>query len=285
MILVTGSSGTVGTELLKVLSGAGQAVRAGYRTRKPAVPGVQGVRIDLETGEGLDAAVDGADAVFLLVGELPDQAAAEIRVVEAAKRARVKRLVKLSVFGAETEAFSFAKIHRRVERAVEGSGIPYTLLRPVSFMQNFVTYNGDMIRKHNALYLPLGDARENPVDVRDIARVAAAALTRAGHEGKAYALTGGELLTNHQMAEKLSAALGRTVTYVPIPEEDARKAMLAEGLPADYVERLLDLYRFIRAGRAAAVSAAVKDVTGRDPVRFDQFVREHADALSTPVHA
>src|SRR5688500_8240828 len=155
MILVTGSSGTVGTELLKVLSGMGQAVRAGYRTRKPAVPGVQGVRIDLETGEGLDAAVRGADAVFLLVGELADQAAAEIRVVEAAKRARVKRLVKLSVFGAETEAYSFAKIHRRVERAVEASGIPYTLLQPVSFMQNFVTYNGDMIRRHNALFLPL----------------------------------------------------------------------------------------------------------------------------------
>src|SRR5262245_55745653 len=195
MILVTGSSGTIGSEVLNELTAAGQAVRAGYRTRPPTTPGVQAVRIDLATGEGLDAAVDGADAVFLLVGEMADQTAGELRVVEAAKRGGVKRLVKLSVLGAETEAYSFARIHRPVERAVEASGIPYTLLRPVSFMQNFVTYEGDTIRKEGAFYLPCGEARQSLVDARDIARVAARVLTGAGHEGKAYDLCGPEPLT------------------------------------------------------------------------------------------
>jgi uncharacterized protein YbjT (DUF2867 family) len=279
MILVTGSSGTIGTEVLKELTAAREAVRAGYRTRRPTVPGVQGVRMDLATGEGLDAALDGADALFLLVGEMDDQAAAEIRVVEAARRAGVKRLVKLSVFGAETEAYSFAKIHRRVERAVEASGIPYTLLRPVSFMQNFVTYYGETIRRDSAIYLPCGDARESHVDARDIARVAARALTRDGYQGKAYVLCGPELLTYHEAAAKLSAALGRTITYVPVSEADFRKSMSEQGVPADYVGRLLELYRFIREGRASVKSTAIRDVTGREPIRFDQFARDHAAAL------
>ena len=278
MILVTGSSGTVGSEVVKELTGAGQRVRAAYRSRPPTAPGVEGARIDLATGEGLDAAMKGADAVFLLVGETDDQAAAELRAVEAARRAGVRRLVKLSVFGAPGEGYVFARIHRRAERAVEASGIPYTLLRPVSFMQNFITYYGQTIRESDAIYLPNGDAREPHIDARDIARVAAVVLTRPGHEGKAYDLTGPELLSCHDAAKKLSAVLGRTITYVPISDEDFVKAMAEAGVPADFVARLVDLHRFIRGGGVSVTSDAVKQVTGRDPIHFDRFARELADA-------
>lgn len=278
MILVTGASGTVGSELLKELISAGESVRAGYRTRPPTVSGVQPLRIDLATGEGLDAAVDGVDAVFLLAGEMEDQAAGEIRVVEAAKRAGVKRLVKQSVFAAEGEAYSFARIHRRIERAVEASGIAYTFLRPGSFMQNFVTYQGETIRTENAFYLPCGDAREAFVDARDIAGVAAQALIHDGHEGKAYDLLGPEPLTYADAAAKLSAALGRTVNYVSVPEAEFKKAMIGTGLPEPSVDRLVDLYRFIREEHPPTQSTAIKDVTGRDPISFDQFARDYADA-------
>lgn len=278
MILITGSSGTIGSELVKELTTAGVPVRAGYCTRPPTAAGVEGARIDLTNGEGLDAAVDGVDAVFLLVGDMTDQAAAEMRVVEAAKRAGVKRLVKLSVFGAETEAYSIAKVHRTVERAIEVSGIPYTFLRPVSFMQNFATYFADTIRTDNAIYLPLGNAQESHVDIRDIARVAARALTETGHEGKTYLLCGPEPLTYAQAAAKLSAVLGRTIAYVDLPEADYKKAMIDLGLPADSIDRLLELYRFIREGHAALQSTAIKDVTGRDPIPFDQFAHDYAAA-------
>jgi uncharacterized protein YbjT (DUF2867 family) len=278
MILVTGASGTVGSELLKELISAGESVRAGYRTRPPTLSGVQPLRIDLATGEGLDAAVDGVDAVFLLAGEMEDQAAGEIRVVEAAKRAGVKRLVKQSVFAAEGEAYSFARIHRRIERAVEASGIAYTFLRPGSFMQNFVTYQGETIRTENAFYLPCGDAREAFVDARDIAGVAAQALIHDGHEGKAYDLLGPEPLTYADAAAKLSAALGRTVNYVSVPEAEFKKAMIGTGLPEPSVDRLVDLYRFIREEHPPTQSTAIKDVTGRDPISFDQFAHDYADA-------
>jgi uncharacterized protein YbjT (DUF2867 family) len=216
--------------------------------------------------------------VFLLAGEMEDQAAGEIRVVEAAKRAGVKRLVKQSVLAAESEAYSFARIHRRVERAVEASGIAYTFLRPGSFMQNFVTYQGETIRTENAFYLPCGGAREGFVDTRDIARVAARALTRDGYEGKAYDLLGPEPLTYADAAAKLSAALGRTVNYVSVPEAEFKKAMIGTGLPEPSVGRLVDLYRFIREEHPPTQSTAIKDVTGRDPISFDQFARDYADA-------
>jgi uncharacterized protein YbjT (DUF2867 family) len=278
MILVTGSSGTVGTEVVNELLAAGASVRAAYHTRLPQASGVQGVRVDLTTGEGMDEALDGVHALFLLMGGMSDQTAAEIRIVEAARRAGVSRLVKLSVFGAETEAYSFARIHRQVERAVEASGMSYTFLRPVSFMQNFLTYYGDTIRREDAFYLPCGTGREAHVDARDIARVAAQALTSPGHDGKGYDLTGPELLSYAEAAAKLSAVLGRTITYVDVTEADFKRSMLGAGLPADYVDNLLDLHRYIREGRGAVTSTAVKDVTGRDPISFDRFARDYASA-------
>jgi uncharacterized protein YbjT (DUF2867 family) len=277
-ILVIGASGTIGSELVKQLAATGESVRAGYRTRRPTVPGVEPVQIDLATGEGLDAALAGADAVFLLAGEMEDQAAAEIYVVEAAKRAGVKRLVKQSVLAAESEAYSFARIHRQAERAVEASGIAYTFLRPGSFMQNFVTYHGDTIRAQNAIYLPCGNAREAFVDARDIASVAAVALITDGHDGKAYDLLGAEPLTYAEAAEKLSAALGRRIQYVDIPDADFRKAMLGTGLPEPSIDRLASLYGYIREGNFPTQSTAIKDFTGRDPISFDQFARDYADA-------
>jgi uncharacterized protein YbjT (DUF2867 family) len=220
--------------------------------------------------------MDGVRAVFLLLGDMDDQAAGEIRVVDAAKRAGVKRFVKLSVLAAESEAFVIARNHRHVERAIEASGVPYTFLRPGSFMQNFATYYGEMIRHQDGIFLPCGDAREAHIDARDIARVAALTLTTDGHEGNAYDLLGPEPLTYAEAAEKISAATGRTITYVDISAEDARKAMLEMGMPQDAVDRLLDLYRFIRESSLPPTSSAVKDITGRPPTSFDQFAGDYA---------
>src|SRR5439155_14857666 len=191
MILVTGSSGPVGSDLLKQLTAKGEKVRAAYHSRPPAARGVEGARVALSTGEGLDTALAGCDTVFLLSGGLPDQTAAELRAVEAARRKGVRRLVKLSVWGAEGEDFSFARVHRPVEKAIEKSGIAYTFLRPNGFMQNFVTYDGETIRSHGAFYYPCHNAAVSHIDVRDIAAVGVAALRHKGKEdeGRAYTLS------------------------------------------------------------------------------------------------
>jgi uncharacterized protein YbjT (DUF2867 family) len=281
MILVTGSSGTVGTELLKQLTAKGAKVRAAYHSRKPATPGVEAAKVDLSTGEGLDAALAGCDTVFLLTGGVPDQTAAETRAVEAARRKGVRRVVKLSVWGATEPDFSFAKIHRPVENAIEQSGLAFTLLRPNGFMQNFVTYDADTIKSQGAFFHPAGKARISQIDARDIAAVAVKALTTSGkeHEGKAYDLSGPEALTYEQCAAKLSAAAGKPIKYVSPPEDEYRKTLIGAGIPGGYADALLDLNRLYRADKASRVTTAVRDVTGRAPMTFDQFARDYAGML------
>jgi uncharacterized protein YbjT (DUF2867 family) len=203
----------------------------------------------------------------------------EINVVKEAKGAGVKKIVKLSVWGASSEAFSFAKIHRAVEREIETSGLAWTFLRPNGFMQNFVNFMSGTIKGQGAIYQPAADSKISHIDARDIARVATAALTGPGHEGKAYDLTGPEALSYGEAALVLSRVLGKKVNYIAVSDEAAKSGMVAAGIPEFYADYLVDLSQFYRKGGAAPVTTAVKDVTGRDPVRFEQFVKDHAAAF------
>ncbi|NMO14224.1 SDR family oxidoreductase [Pyxidicoccus fallax] len=282
MILVTGAGGTVGTALLEELKSARHAFRAAFHSQakadKARAAGLDAVALDFEKPETLRPAMAGVDAVFLLGSGGAGQVEREINVVNAARAAGVKKLVKLSVWGAAEEGYSFAKLHRPIERAVEASGLAWTFLRANGFMQNFVNHMAGTLKAQGAIYQPAADTRISHVDVRDIARVAARALTASGHEGKAYDLSGPQAFSYGEAAEILSRALGRKIAYVPLSDEAAKAGMLGAGIPEHYAEALLDLYRYYRKGVASAVSPAVKDVTGREPTSFEQFARDHADA-------
>ena len=126
------------------------------------------------------------------------------------------------------------------------------------------------------LHKSCGDARVSHVDVRDIARVAALALTTDGHAGRAYDLCGPEALTHAEAGSKLSITVGRPINYVDLPEADLKQGLTEAGTPEWFADALVDLYRYYRTGRAGSVTAAIKDVTGRDPISFDQFARDYA---------
>lgn len=275
MILVTGASGTVGSEVTRTLAAMGVRVRAAYHSRPERVGAGEAVRLDFADPQSLAAALRDVDTVFLLSG----QVAPETALVPAADAAGVRRIVKLSVWGAAEERFRFAQWHRAVERAVEASGLLWTFLRPNGFMQNLVTYNGAMIRAQGAFALPAGDARISHVDVRDIAAVAAAVLTQPGHDRKAYRLTGPRALSYVEVAEILSTALGRKITYLPVSDQEYKQGALAAGVPEAYADALLDLNRFYREGGAEEVSEDVKLVTWKDPVPFEDFARDHVAQL------
>jgi uncharacterized protein YbjT (DUF2867 family) len=276
MILVTGASGTVGSEVVKALGGRSAGVRAGYRTRPQNVPaGVESVKLDYERPETIRPALQGVDTLFLLSNTVDP----ERKVVDEAKRAGVKRIVKLSVIGAAEEGFTFARWHRAVEKYIEASGLGWTFLRPNGFMQNVVTYMGETIRSQSAIYSPAGNAAASHIDARDVGAVGARVLTDKGHEGKAYELTGPAALTYGQIAEILSRVLGRTIGYVPISPEQYRQAAVAAGTPEGYADALVDLNRYYLEGKAAAVTPAVRQLTGRDPIPFEQFARDYADKL------
>ncbi len=284
MILVTGAGGTVSSELVRQLKSAGAKFRAAYHNEAKAKAardnGIDAVVIDYAKPETLRAALKGVDKLFLLSGWAPNQGDLEINVVNAAKDAGVKHIVKLSVWGAEKEEFEFAKMHRRIEKAIEKSGVPWTFLRPGSFMQNLANYSGATIKSQGAFYGASGDAGIAHIDVRDIAAVAVKALTQPGHEGKAYSLTGPEGLSFKQVAEKLSKATGRSINYVDLPPANLKQGMTSAGVPAAYAELLLDLHRYYREGKASSTTGDVKKVTGREPIRFDQYAKDHAGAFA-----
>ena len=276
MILVTGASGTVGSEVVKALGGRSARVRAGYRTRPQNVPaGVESVQLDYERPETIRPALQGVDTLFVLSNTVHP----ERKVVDEAKRAGVKRIVKLSVIGAAEEGFTFARWHRAVEKYIEASGLGWTFLRPNGFMQNVVTYMGETIRSQSTIYSPAGNAAASHIDARDVGAVGARVLTDKGHEGKAYELTGPAALTYGQIAEILSRVLGRTIGYVPISPEQYRQAAVAAGTPEGYADALVDLNRYYLEGKASVVTPSVRQLTGRDAIPFEQFARDHADKL------
>jgi uncharacterized protein YbjT (DUF2867 family) len=284
MILITGAGGTVGTALVEELKGSGQAIRLSFRSKdkaaQAAAAGYDVVTLDYAQPATLKPSFDGVDTVFLLGTGVLGQAEGEINVVNAAKAAGVKRLVKLSIWGAEAEQYALARMHRTVERAIEASGLEWTFLRPNNFMQGFITYEGASIRAEGAFYLPAGEAKVNHIDVRDIARVAAQALTAPGHAGKAYNLSGSKAVSYAEAADILSAVLGKQVRYVAVSDDAAKSAMLAAGAPELYADYLVELYQLFRAGGAAGVSSAVKELTGRDPITFEQFAHDYAGTLA-----
>lgn len=283
MILVTGAGGTVGSEVLKQLREVGQPIRAAFHNPQKAnearANNIDATVLDFADPASIARALKGVEKVFLLGATAPNQSQLEINVVEEAKKAGIKHIVKLSVLNAAGEEYIFARWHRAVEKAIEASDLSYTFVRPTSFMQNFINYSGPSIRTQGAFYGSGKESRTSVVDVRDIAAVAVKALTEAGHDKKAYELTGPEALTNTQIAQKISAATGRQINYVDIPVDALRAGALASGIPEFYADALVDLQKYYVAGKAEAVTHDVEKVTGRRPHSFDEFARDYANAF------
>jgi uncharacterized protein YbjT (DUF2867 family) len=283
MILITGGTGTAGREISKALERMGvrhrSLVRNLAKAAESASPNVELVEGDLSRPETLSKALDGVRKALLLTAASPDSTQLERNFIGAAKRAGVAYIVKFSAYGASLKApHFFGRQHGEGERRLEDSGLAFTMLRPNGFFQNFLG-NAAGIQARGALHAPAGDMKFSAVDVRDIAAVAAHVLTEDGHQWQRYAITGPEALSHAEICERFSRVLGRTIQYVAVTEDAAREWMLAAGLPAWTVEKVLDLYSYYRTGAAAEVTYTVERVGRKAPVSFEQFVRDHAPAF------
>jgi len=280
MILITGASGNVGREVVKQALAVGLQIRATFQS--PAVAakapaGLEGVIMDYAKPETIRAALHGVEKIFLVGPPVRDLPALEANFVREVRAAGRKHIVKLSALGGRESMFPSG--HRDSEENIEASGLPYTFLRPNGFMQNLVNYNAGTIRSQNAFYGCQGNGAVSLVDIRDIAAVAVIVLAATGHEGKSYALTGGEALTSEQVAEKISRVAGRKISYVDLQAAELKKGILSAGTPEWSADALLDLQRFYREGKASLVTDNVERLTGHKPITFDQFARDYAFAF------
>lgn len=268
--LILGATGTTGSELVRRLAAKGvRALRATHR--KPAH--ADDVQLDLASGSGVREAFATARRSFLMCPPgFTNQDVLLGRAIEAAREARHERVVLMSAMGADADPSAPL---RKAELALERSGLPFAILRPNWFMQNFHTFWLHSIRTQGRIQLPVGTAKGSFLDARDTAACAAELLAGAAPLGSAWDLTGPEALDHDAVAALLTRACGRPIQYEDISPEAARAGLLAAGLPPDYAEFLLLILSFFKAGYSARVTDSVLRLSGRAPTTFEQYALDH----------
>lgn len=278
-ILVTGSGGTVGRALVASLAAAGLPVIAGVsRPEAPRLADVETRLCQFGDPVGMAEAMAGVGRLFLLTPFAPAMATQVAATLGAAKAAGVGFVLRLSAFGAG-EGHLFGSQMAALDARLAQSGLPHAVIRPNSFMQNMITFQGASIRARRAFWLPEADGAISQIDAADIAAAATAILADpASHIGQAYDLTGPRAVTHDDVAGMIGAAIGETVTYHPVAPADARAGMKAGGVDDWTIDLLLSLSAYVRTGAAARVTDDVDRLTGRPPRDFPAFVRENAAA-------
>ncbi len=278
MILITGATGNIGSEVIQLLRPLGIPLRALVRDPQRAIAlqeaGVELVPGSFEQPETLHAALAGIDTAFLLSPSTPEQVHLQRNFVDIAKRTGVRHLVKLSGAGAsEDNPQQFARWHWQVEQYIRSSGIPFTFVQPVYFMQNFLGKDtAQMLAQQGRFAAPIkADLRFTIVDTRDIAAVVARTLSEQGHEGQTYVLTGPELLSSNEQAEHFSRLLGKPVTFMEVPAATFRNILLGAGQPQWLADGVIELF----ANIDPFVNDTVLRVAKKQPHTFDQFIGEN----------
>ncbi|MEQ4719104.1 NAD(P)H-binding protein [Nonomuraea sp. B19D2] len=273
MILVTGATGNVGSEVVRALAAAGEPVRA--LVRKPdTIPlpdGVEAVTGDLNRPESMTGALGGARAVFLLPGyeDMPG-------LVAEARRAGVEQVVLLSGGSAGSGDMTNAvtRFMAGSESAVRESGLPWTFLRPSAFMSNALRWL-PQLRSGDRVRVPFPDVRTASVDPYDVGAVAARALLSDEYRGEILRPTGPVAMPPADQVAVLAKVLGRDLEFVGLTNEEARTDLLAT-MPVEYVDAFFDFY-VNGSLDESIVRPTVREVTGREPRTFEQWAQAHAD--------
>jgi uncharacterized protein YbjT (DUF2867 family) len=284
LILVIGGRSKIGAALVGELLDRDQRVRVLVRASESAdrLPqAAEAVIGDLADEGSLVTAMTGIEKVFLLSSPHAQAVSWHRHAVDAARRTQVQLLVRSSILGAERKSDAeFISAHTTSDRYTEDSGLPYVIVRPNLFLQNIPESTIPAIDASGTFYADAGDARISMVDARDVAAVAAVALTEPGHAGAHYDVTGPEALSYSDVAAKLTGALGRPISYLSAPDSAVRQALLGAGLSQWFADALVGLYQDYRrsgtGGYAAQVTDTIQRLTGRPARSLDDLLSEIA---------
>ena len=286
VITVTGSTGTIGSELLRLLSETGVATRAVYRHSHKIrdLPNVVWVRADLADSRVLEAVLAGSKRLFVLSDNMPGFGAQQIALINAAGSLGVRHVVKLSALGASGHSNSWiAREHYVVEQALQQqSAMTWTMLRPHAFMQNWLGDVAASVRAEGVFRSPIGDGRVPFIDTRDIAAVAAKTLLEPeAHAGKKYFLTGPEAVGYADVAAAISEATGHRVRYQPISMDEERTRLEALRIPPPIIDAMLAIATYQSAGGATStVSDRVERILERPARSIHDFVQDYKDRFA-----
>ena len=278
-ILIIGSTGNIGTQIVKLLAAENHPIVAAARDLQKAknhlsLPNIEYRRFDFTDNNTWENTLNGVGKIFLVVppGSATDEQ--QQAFFQHAKNAGVQHIVYSS--GRTTGPIEGSPLNR-TEGFVKNSGCGWTVLRPGWFMQNFIAWIGFTIPTDDAFYLPAGGAKTAFIDVRDIGAVAAEILNNPeSHHDKTYDLTSLESIDHFAVAEHISKEAGRTIQYVPMEEKPFIQKMMEKGRPQKAAEKMAWLYNFVREGHEETISEDVQNILRRSPIDFEKFTKDYA---------
>jgi uncharacterized protein YbjT (DUF2867 family) len=279
MILITGATGKTGGEVARQLAAADIPFRALIRNPDKAEElnslGAELVFGDIADKVFLSRALSGIDKAFLVMANDEQQSILEKQFTDAAVTAGVQHLVYLSSLESVPESKKpITRNHVAVENHIRESGLTWTIMRPTFFMQNFEA-SAPRIKEAGQIVMPVGNGTVSPTDLRDVGEVIRETLTKTGHENKSYDLTGPELLTFVEIAERFSKILGTPVEFVDQPMEEFAELLRKIGLSEWRVDAVCKELEAISAGVVDHTTDTIEELLGRPPFSLEQYITDH----------
>lgn len=278
-ILITGATGNVGSEIARQLIQKSVPFRAFARdeAKLKSMIGDKGYELaqgDFSDAAAFQAALQGIEKLFLVTNQSDDFLRDVARMLPEIKKAGVTQLVLISAeCDSESEIF-FVRRTGEIEDLVRASGVPFTILRPDWFMQNFIGFAA-----MGAIAFVDGPGKTSFIDVRDVAEIAVKALTESGHEGRTYRLTGPDPMTFKRAAERISKTLGRDIPFMPLTPEQLRDALIETGAEPWYAEMNAEMTFAVRGGFTFNPANDFEFLTGRKSRSIETFVADHKAAF------
>ncbi len=239
-----------------------------------------GARVEIRPGDAGDpaslrAAFEGATQLFLTMANSPAQVELETRAIAAAADSGIEHVVKLSAPGAGPDSpVAVARWHHTIEETLRASGLRHTVLRPYAFMQKLL-HLGPAVATQGVLPAAMGTAACNYIDCRDIADVAAEALTRPELAGHTYTLTGSRTFSYPQLADLLSSLLGRRLRYVDLPPHLLHRDLVDRaGMPDWLAAHVVEIQQ-LAVAQPEEPTDTVARLLGRQPRELESFLAEN----------
>jgi uncharacterized protein YbjT (DUF2867 family) len=277
-VAIIGSTGQNAAAWTDAFIAAGFNVRNLVRLpeRLPKRQGTQYSHLDLDDSSTFQGALNGIHTLGLISPSHPNQVKREVGLIDAARRAGVRRIIKLSMLGADfiCPISAFTRWHADIEEVLRAADVPHVILRPNFFMQNALLQKASI--EAGVYAEPISTASISYVDIRDVADVAVVAA-RGDLDEQALNLTGRDAISGDRVSNLLGQAIGKHVRFVSPDLQDFRSTLSASNVPDWHVDALEELYGRVQAGRAphlGSVTADVENVTGKRPRSFLEFAKD-----------